>query len=136
MRPRKQATLDLILYVLFFLPGIVALTWSGWIYFDDSLKIHEHTFNAVPLPLYPFKFVIPLAGLFVLMQGVAEMIRCVVCIRTGEWPPRLKDAEEIDVVAQQLAASTLVDDEARNAAIAQAKQIDEAARSRSTGGKP
>jgi TRAP-type mannitol/chloroaromatic compound transport system permease small subunit len=136
MRPRKQATLDLILYVLFFLPGIVALTWSGWIYFDDSLKIHEHTFNAVPLPLYPFKFVIPLAGLFVLMQGVAEMIRCVVCIRTGEWPPRLKDAEEIDVVAQQLAASTLVDDEARNAAIAQAKQIDEAARTRSTGGKP
>jgi TRAP-type mannitol/chloroaromatic compound transport system permease small subunit len=136
MRPRKQATLDLILYVLFFLPGIVALTWSGWIYFDDSLKIHEHTFNAVPLPLYPFKFVIPLAGLFVLMQGVAEMIRCVVCIRTGEWPPRLKDAEEIDVVAQQLAASTLVDDEARNAAIAQAKQIDEAARTRSTGSKP
>jgi TRAP-type mannitol/chloroaromatic compound transport system permease small subunit len=136
MRPRRQATLDLILYVLFFLPGIVALTWSGWIYFDDSLKIHEHTFNAVPLPLYPFKFVIPLAGLFVLMQGVAEMIRCVVCIRTGEWPPRLKDAEEIDVVAQQLAASTLVDDEARKAAIAQAKQIDEAARTRSTGGKP
>jgi TRAP-type mannitol/chloroaromatic compound transport system permease small subunit len=136
MKPRKQASLDLVLYILFFLPGILALTWSGWIYFNDAWQIHEHTFNAVPLPLYPFKFVIPLAGAIVLMQGIAEIIRCVVCIQSGEWPPRLKDAEEIDVVEQQLAASTLVDDEARKAAIATAHQIDEVARTRSTGDKP
>jgi TRAP-type mannitol/chloroaromatic compound transport system permease small subunit len=131
MPPRRQATLDLILYVLFFLPGIVALTWAGWTYFNDSWRIHEKTFNVVPLPLYPFKFVIPLAGAIVLMQGLAEIIRCVVCLRTGEWPARLKDAEEMDVVQQQLASSTYVDDEARRDVIERAKEVDEAARARS-----
>jgi len=136
MKPRRQATLDLSLYVLFFLPGILALIWAGWTFFNDSWRIHEQTFNVVQLPLYPFKFVIPLAGAVVLMQGIAEMIRCVICIQTGEWPRRLKDAEEIDVVEQQLAASTLVDEEARQAAIAKARDIDEVARTRSTGDKP
>jgi TRAP-type mannitol/chloroaromatic compound transport system permease small subunit len=135
MKPRTQATLDLILYVLFFTPGILALIWAGWIYFGDALAIHEQTFNAVQLPLYPFKGIIPLAGAMVMMQGIAEMIRCVVCIRTGAWPERLKDAEEIDVVEQQLAGSTYVDDEARRAAIASAHEIDEVARTRSTGSK-
>ncbi|MBW8721970.1 MAG: hypothetical protein JF626_08925, partial [Polaromonas sp.] len=64
-----------------------------------------------------FKFVIPLAGAIVLMQGIAEMIRCAVCIRTGAWTPRLKDAEESDVVAQQLAGSEFVDEEAKRLAI-------------------
>jgi TRAP-type mannitol/chloroaromatic compound transport system permease small subunit len=136
MKPRTQAMLDLTLFVVFFLPGIGALTWAGWTYFNDSLAIHEQTFNADPLPLYPFKFVIPLAGAIVMMQGLSEMLRCVVCLRTGEWTPRLKDAEEIDVVGQQLAASTLVDEEARQAVMAMAKDIDEAARHRNaTGGQ-
>jgi TRAP-type mannitol/chloroaromatic compound transport system permease small subunit len=135
MKPRTQATLDLILYILFFTPGILALIWAGWIYFGDALAIREQTFNAVQIPLYPFKFIIPLAGALVMVQGIAEMIRCVICLRTGEWPPRLKDAEEIDVVEQQLASSTYVDDEARKAAIASAKEIDEVARTRSTGDK-
>ncbi|MEJ6022927.1 TRAP transporter small permease subunit [Ramlibacter sp. PS4R-6] len=136
MKPRTQASLDLALYVLFFIPGILALIWAGWIYFGDALAIKEQTFNAVQLPLYPFKGVIPVAGALVMMQGIAEMIRCVICIRTGQWPARLKDAEEIDVVEQQLAKSTYVDDEARKAAIASAHQIDEVARTRSTGDKP
>ncbi len=117
MKPRTQASLDLVLYVLFFLPGIAALTWAGWTYFNDSWSIHEQTFNADPIPLYPFKFVIPLAGSIVLMQGIAEMIRCMVCIKTGVWTPRLKDAEESDVVAQQLAGSEFVDEEAKRLAI-------------------
>jgi TRAP-type mannitol/chloroaromatic compound transport system permease small subunit len=117
LKPRTQASLDLVLYVLFFLPGIAALTWAGWTYFQDSLAIHEQTFNADPIPLYPFKFVIPVAGAIVLMQGLAEMLRCVVCIRTGAWTPRLKDAEESDVVAQQLAGSEFVDEEAKRLAI-------------------
>ncbi|MES3009869.1 MAG: TRAP transporter small permease subunit [Pseudomonadota bacterium] len=121
MRPRTQATLDLVLYTVFFLPGIAALTWAGWTYFNDSLGINEQTFNAVPIPLYPFKFVIPLAGGIVLMQGLAEMLRCAVCIRTGVWTPRLKDAEESDVVAQQLASSEFVDEEAKQLAIEQSK---------------
>ena len=101
--PRRQAALDLMLYALFFLPGILALTWAGWTYFGESLRIRETTFNATPLPLYPFKFVIPLAGAIVLLQGASEMLRCIVCLRLGEWPPRPKDAGEIDVVDQQLA---------------------------------
>ena len=121
MSPRRQASLDLALYFIFFLPGIAALTWAGWTYFNDSLAIHEQTFNADPIPLYPFKFVIPLAGAIVLMQGLAEMLRCVVCIKTGVWTPRLKDAEESDVVAQQLAGSEYVDEEAKQLAIEKSK---------------
>lgn len=121
--PRRQATVDLVLYIAFFLPGIAALTWSGWTYFQDSLAIHEQTFNADPLPVYPFKFMIPLAGALVLMQGISEIVRCVVCIKTGEWTPRIKDAEEADVVAQQLAGSEFVDEEARKLAIEQSKGL-------------
>ena len=121
MKPRKQASLDLVLYFVFFLPGIIALTWAGWTYFQESLAMHEQTFNATPLPLYPFKFIIPVAGAIVLMQGIAEIVRCVVCLKTGEWPPRLKDAEEADVVAQQLAGSEYVDEESRKLAIEKSK---------------
>ena len=134
-KPRTQATLDLVLYLLFFIPGVIALTWAGWTYAADSWAIREQTFNADPLPLYPFKSVIPLAGLIVLMQGLAEILRCIVCIRTGEWTPRLKDADEIDVVEQQLASSTYVDDDARQQAIANAKSIEEAAHQRAKGGQ-
>ncbi|MDR6857617.1 TRAP transporter small permease subunit [Variovorax guangxiensis] len=130
MKPRTQATLDLALYILFFLPGIGALTWAGWDYYKDSLAMNEQTFNATPLPLYPFKFVIPVAGVIVMLQGLAEIVRCVVCLRTGEWPERLKDAQEMDVVEQQLASSTHVDEEARRDAIERAKEVDEAARQR------
>jgi TRAP-type mannitol/chloroaromatic compound transport system permease small subunit len=130
MKPRTQATLDLVLYIVFFLPGIGALTWAGWDYFHDSYAMRETTFNATPLPIYPFKFVIPIAGTIVMLQGIAEIIRCVVCLRTGAWPERLKDAAEIDVVEQQLAKSEYVDEEARREAIERVKDIDEAARQR------
>ena len=96
-RPRTQATLDLILYVVFFLPGVVAMTWAGWGFFTDALAIREQTFNAVPLPLYPFKFFIPFAGAILLLQGLVEIARCVICIREGEWPSREQDVEEVDV---------------------------------------
>ena len=96
-RPRTQATLDLILYFLFFLPGVIAMTWAGWTYFNDSLAIREQTFNADPIPVYPFKFFIPFAGAILLLQGIAEIVRCVLCIRAGEWPSREQDVEEVDV---------------------------------------
>jgi TRAP-type mannitol/chloroaromatic compound transport system permease small subunit len=130
MKPRRQAGLDLVLYIVFFLPGILALTWAGWVYASDALAIHETTFNATPLPVYPFKFMIPLAGAFVLIQGFSEMLRCVVCLKTGRWTPRIEDAEEIDVVEQQLAGSIYVDEDAKRDAISKAKSIDEAARQR------
>jgi TRAP-type mannitol/chloroaromatic compound transport system permease small subunit len=96
-RPRTQATVDLILYFVFFLPGITALTWAGWTYFNDALAIREQTFSAEPLPIYPFKFIIPLSGGILLLQGIVEIIRCIQCIRDGEWPSREEDVEEVDV---------------------------------------
>ena len=96
-RPRTQAAIDLELHIVFFLPGIIALTWAGWHYAQESLAIREQTFNADPLPVYPFKFVIPLSGAILLLQGIVEIIRCVICLQTGEWPSREKDVEEVDV---------------------------------------
>ena len=96
-RPRTQAAIDLVLYILFFLPGIVALTWAGWTFAQEALAIREQTFSAEPLPLYPFKFVIPFAGGLLLLQGIVEIVRCVLCLRQGEWPSRVEDVEEVDV---------------------------------------
>jgi TRAP-type mannitol/chloroaromatic compound transport system permease small subunit len=95
--PRTQAWVDLILYGLFFLPGIVALTWAGWTFAQESIAIRESTFSATPLPLYPFKFMIPVAGLMLLLQGLVEIVRCIQCIRDGQWPSREEDVEEVDV---------------------------------------
>ena len=96
-RPRTQAFFDLILYIVFFLPGIVALTWAGWNYANEALAIREKTFSATPLPLYPFKFVIPIAGGMLLLQGFVEIVRCIQCLRDGQWPSREEDVEEVDV---------------------------------------
>src|SRR5215470_7336563 len=86
MRPRMQASLDLALYLLFFLPGIAALIYAGWRYFGESWAINEHSnVTANGPPVYQFKFVIPLAGVMVMTQGIAEIVRCVVCLKTGEW---------------------------------------------------
>jgi TRAP-type mannitol/chloroaromatic compound transport system permease small subunit len=131
MKPRTQASLDLFLYFLFFLPGIVALVYAGYGYAAESWYINEHSnVTAEGPPVYQFKMVIPIAGALVLLQGIAEIVRCIICIRTGEWPPRLKDVEEIDVVEEQLSQSAFVDEESRRAAIEQAHQIDETAHAR------
>jgi len=136
MRPRTQATLDIILYVAFFLPGIAALCYAGWHYAGDSWRIAEHSnVTADGPPVYHFKTVIPVAGFLVMLQGVAEIVRCVVCLKTGEWPSRLKDVAEIDVVEEQLAGSEHVDDEVRKMAIEKVMDIDEAARQRGRGGE-
>jgi len=94
---RVQAGIDLVLYLLFYMPSVIALTWAGWNYANESLAIRESTFSPEPLPLYPFKFVIPIAGFLLLAQGVVEVLRCIVCLREGKWPLRSKDVEEIDV---------------------------------------
>jgi TRAP-type mannitol/chloroaromatic compound transport system permease small subunit len=135
MRPRTQATLDIILYVVFFLPGIAALVYAGYDYAALSWRIDEHSnVTANGPPVYHFKTVIPIAGALVMLQGIAEIVRCVVCLKTGAWPSRLKDVAEMDVVGEQLEHSVIVDDEERRAAIARAQQIDETARQRGMGG--
>jgi TRAP-type mannitol/chloroaromatic compound transport system permease small subunit len=132
LKPRAQATLDLILYLLFFLPGILALIYAGYGYAGDSWRIAEHsTVTAEGPPIYHFKTVIPIAGALVMLQGVAEIMRCVLCIRTGSWPARLEDVEEIDVIETQLSHSEFIDEESRRITMASAHAIDEAARHRS-----
>src|SRR5438270_2728372 len=98
MRPRTQATLDLALYLAFFIPGILGLMYAGFDYALDSWRIREHSnVTSEGPPVYQFKAIIPVAGTLVMLQGLAEIMRCVVCLKTGKWPERLKDAEEIDV---------------------------------------
>src|SRR5712672_1149380 len=135
IRPRTQATLDLVLYIVFFLPGIAALVYAGYFYAADSWRIAEHSnVTANGPPVYHFKSMIPLAGALVMLQGIAEIVRAVVCLRTGEWPSRLHDVAETDVIEEQLAHSEYVDQESRKIAIERAKEIDETARQRGMGG--
>src|SRR6201996_9627957 len=135
MRPRLQASLDLVLYIVFFIPGIAALIYSGYVFAGESWHIGEHsTVTANGPPVYQFKAIIPIAGAMVMLQGFAEIVRCAVCLKTGEWPSRLHDVAEIDVIEEQLAHSEYVDEDSRKIAIERAKEIDEVARQRGMGG--
>ena len=97
-RPRTQAGVDLLLYIVFFIPGVIAFVWAGYTYAAESWAIREHSsITADGPPLYPYKTIIPLAGALLLMQGIVEIIRCIVCIKQGDWPSREEDVEEVDV---------------------------------------
>jgi TRAP-type mannitol/chloroaromatic compound transport system permease small subunit len=96
--PRLQAGLDLTLYILFFIPGVVALLWAGYNYAAESWAIHEGSNITAEGPVvYPFKTIIPVAGAFLLVQGIVEIVRCVICLKDGEWPSREEDVQEVDV---------------------------------------
>lgn len=100
LKPRTQAIFDLVLYIVFFIPGVVALAYAGYSFAADSWRILEHSsITADGPPLYPFKTIIPIAGVFLLLQGLVEIFRCIVCIKQGEWPSREQDVEEVDVDA-------------------------------------
>lgn len=97
-QPRTQAIIDLVLYILFFIPGVVALAWAGYNFAAESWAINEHSnITSDGPPVYPFKTVIPVAGAFLLVQGIVEIIRCVICIKEGGWPSRVEDVQEVDV---------------------------------------
>jgi len=96
--PRLQAGLDLTLYIVFFIPGVIALAWAGYTYAAESWTINEHSnITSEGPPIYPFKTIIPVAGAFLLVQGVVEIIRCIICLKEGDWPSREEDVEEVDV---------------------------------------
>lgn len=96
--PRLQAGLDLALYLLFFMPGVIALAWAGYGYASESWAIKEiSNITSDGPPIYPFKTIIPLAGAMLLIQGCVEILRCIVCLQTGAWPRRADDVEEVDV---------------------------------------
>jgi len=124
-KPRLQAALDLILYFVFFIPGILALAYAGVDFARTSWSLGEHSsLSSGGPPLYHFKTFIPIAGALVLLQGVAEIARCIICLKTGAWPRRLHDVEEIDVVDMQLKDSTLVSAEEKQRALAAAREIE------------
>jgi TRAP-type mannitol/chloroaromatic compound transport system permease small subunit len=113
-QPRTQALFDLILYFVFFIPGIIALVYAGIYFAGESLAINEHTTQtANGPPIWPFKMIIPIAGGLLLLQGFAEIIRCVICLQTGEWPKREHDVEEVDV--DKLKAMVSHEDEKKGA---------------------
>ena len=94
---KVQAGLDFVLYFLFFFPGILAMVWFGYEIASDSWRYKEVSFNSpASIQIYFFKSLIPVAGGLLLIQGMAELVRCVITLRTGEWPERLADVKETE----------------------------------------
>jgi TRAP-type mannitol/chloroaromatic compound transport system permease small subunit len=136
-RPRVQASVDLVLFLVFFFPAAFFFVYQGYIFAERSWGMREFS-SASPfnIPVYHFKTVIPVAGALLFLQGIAEVMRCVVCLREGRWPPRLADVEEIEKQGMQghLAASvagTLDTDQARELGA----EIDESPPSRGDDGR-
>ena len=101
-RPRTQAAMDLVLYILFFLPAVLALIYSGWNYAQMSIRFREVSiFSPAGVPVFPLKTLIPITGVLLLLQGIAEIIRCIICIRMNAWPARLHDVEETESLILQ-----------------------------------
>ena len=104
--PRVQAAVEFVLYFIFFFPGILALIFAGTDYAAESWSFlpygpegpfGEISINSpVGVPVFPLKTILPIAAFFLLLQGIAETIRCVQCLRTGKWPERLGDVEELE----------------------------------------
>lgn len=95
--PRWQAGVEMTLYIIFFFPGVTALMIAGYGYAADSWRIHESSINSpIGVPIYQLKALIPAAGGLLWLQGVAQVIRCILCLKTGRWPQQLHDVEEME----------------------------------------
>jgi len=101
-KPRTQASVDLVLYVIFFLPAVAAFIYSGWNYAEMSIRFREVSiFSPAGVPVFPLKTLVPVTGILLLLQGLAEICRCIICIREGVWPQRLHDVEETESIILQ-----------------------------------
>lgn len=109
--PRTQAKSDLLLYVLFFFPGILALIYSGWEYARLAYLLNERSYSSPDGPIiWPFKAIIPVVGVLMLLQGLVEVARCIQCLRTGEWPARAHDVEELEkIILEEAEAKRLAE---------------------------
>lgn len=100
--PRVQAMIEFVLFFVFFYPGVLALVYAGYHYAAESVGYREASINSpIGVPVYPLKIILPLASFFLLLQGIAETGRCVQCLRTGEWPKRLADVEEMETIIRE-----------------------------------
>jgi TRAP-type mannitol/chloroaromatic compound transport system permease small subunit len=97
LKPRVQAGIDLVLFLAFFFPGVIALVYAGWEYAAESWRYHEvSVFSPADIPIFPLKTLIPAGGVLLFIQGLAEVARCILCLREGQWPARLHDVEELE----------------------------------------
>ncbi|PKO45620.1 MAG: hypothetical protein CVU30_00285 [Betaproteobacteria bacterium HGW-Betaproteobacteria-3] len=104
-KPRNQARLEILLYVLFYFPGVLALVISGWGYGHEAYAIKEVSVNSpAGVPIWPLKMLIPAAGVLLTLQGIAEVLRAVLCLQEGQWPARMHDVEELEAQLQHAAA--------------------------------
>jgi len=95
--PKRQAAIELTLYVLFFFPGILALVVAGGAYGFESMRLREVSVNSpAGVPIWPLKMMIQFGAGLIALQGFAEVLRCLVCLRDGQWPTRLHDVEELE----------------------------------------
>lgn len=102
--PRTQARLELFLYMIFFFPGVIALMIAGWKYFGRSFRYMEvSSMSPANIPIWQFKLIIPAAGALLFLQGTAQVCRCLLCIKTGQWPEKLADVEELETVLKHQA---------------------------------
>jgi TRAP-type mannitol/chloroaromatic compound transport system permease small subunit len=105
---KVQASLDFVLYFLFFFPGVLALAWYGWEIASDSWRYKEVSFNSpASIQIYFFKSLIPIAGFLLVFQGVSELVRCVMAFRTGVWPERLVDVRETEDILSDADLETI-----------------------------
>ena len=89
--------MELVLYVVFFFPGVLALVYAGWGYGYSSMRILEVSVNSpAGVPIWPLKMMIPVGASLLALQGLAEVLRCIQCLTEGRWAPRLHDVEELE----------------------------------------
>ncbi len=106
-KPQTQAKVDLVLYIIFFFPGVSALMLAGWDYASDSWRFGEVSVNSpAGIPIYQFKTVISAAGALLFVQGIAQVFRCIICIRTGEWIKAEEDVQETEDLLMEQATKS------------------------------
>ena len=94
---KRQAILDLVLFIFFYAPGVFALTYAGYFYAKKAWIVHETSWNSpAQIQIYFSKSLIPIAGLLLVIIGISEIFRCIICIKTGKWPERINDVEETE----------------------------------------
>ncbi len=107
-QPRTQARIELTLYIIFFFPAMIALMFAGWEFAAKSMSYNGgrgevSSFSPANVPIWQFKLIIPAAGLLLFIQGLAQVCRCIICIKTGDWPPRIEDVEETETILKHQA---------------------------------
>jgi TRAP-type mannitol/chloroaromatic compound transport system permease small subunit len=137
MSDRAQAALELVLYFVFFFPGVLALIFAGWKYVARSWRYQEvSTMSPANIPIYQFKTVIIVAGVLLVIQGIAQVFRCVICLKRGSWPPAPRDVEELEKLLLQERSLEVLEHGSEPVDVVTPDPIDDPNRGRTGGGTP